>query len=111
MTEKDEIKIDHDSFTESSKLLWAMEMSLHPPHAVMEGITGSKQIVPNAAFPFCFYSSETVGTYLDDYKEHYCNAFKPTFNEHGLCYTFNNPDRGLDDVFQEGVHTYWAYSF
>ena len=59
-----------------------------------------KRIIPNAAFPFCFYSSETVGTYLDDYKEYYCNAFQPTFNEHGLCYTFNNPDAGLDDNLQ-----------
>ena len=63
-----------------------------------------KQIVPNAAFPFCFYSSETIGTwetgYVEEYKEHYCDALQPTFNEHGLCYTFNNPDAGLDNNLQ-----------
>ena len=38
--------------------------------------------------------------YNDEYKERYCDAFQPTFNEHGLCYTFNNPDVGLDNDLQ-----------
>ena len=30
----------------------------------------------------------TLGIKLEEYGEHYCNAFQPTFNEHGFCYTF-----------------------
>ena len=80
-------------------------------------------MITNAAFPFCFYSSEalgkinlnylsfkpfleiiqitlTLGIKLEEYDEHYCNAFHPTFNEYGFCYTFNNPDASLDNTFQ-----------
>ena len=42
----------------------------------------------------------TLGIKLEEYDEHYCNAFQPTFNEHGFCYTFNNPDASLDNTFQ-----------
>ena len=34
-----------------------------------------------------------------EYQESYCNAFQTTFNEHGLCYTYNNADQGFDDNF------------
>lgn len=79
-------------------------MSLQPPHP----IESSGEIVPNAAFPFCFYGSSkygslegnesVAGTFLPSYQEHYCNVFRTTFNEHGLCYTFNNADQG--SIFQ-----------
>ena len=42
----------------------------------------------------------SLGIKLEEYDEYYCNAFQPTFNEHGFCYTFNNPDTSLDNAFQ-----------
>lgn len=77
-------------------------MSLHPPHAF-----GEEGIVPSPAFPFCSYGSEstqtneTVGAFFTEYEEQFCNAFQTTFNEHGLCYTFNNADQGLPDIFNK----------
>ncbi len=69
-----------------SELLDTMKKSLHPPHVLENG-----KIVPNAAFPFCKYGSrEGDGILLPEYGERYCNAFQTTFNEYGLCYTFNN---------------------
>ena len=29
------------------------------------------------------------------------NTFQTTFNEHGLCYTFNNVDQGMEDRFRK----------
>ena len=69
-----------------SELLDTMKKSLHPPHVIENG-----KIVPNAAFPFCKYGRrEGDGILLPEYGERYCNDFQTTFNEYGLCYTFNN---------------------
>ena len=69
-----------------SELLDSMKKSLHPPHVVENG-----RIVPNAAFPFCKYGRrEGDGVLLPDYGDRFCDDFQTTFNEHGLCYTFNN---------------------
>ena len=88
----------------SPALLRAMKVSLHPPHAI-EIDEANQHIMPNPAFPFCFYGSQMKnqpakqhGSYIEAYQENYCNSFQTTFNEHGLCYTFNNADQGLDDV-------------
>ena len=36
------------------------------------------------------------------YDERYCDvkAFQPTFNEYGMCFTFNNRKQGMDHFFQ-----------
>ena len=75
-----------ESISFDSEFLDTMKKSLHPPHAIENG-----KIVPGAAFPFCKYGSrEGDGILLREYSERYCNSFQTTFNEHGLCYTFNN---------------------
>ena len=75
-----------ESIRFDSELLDMMKKSLHPPHAIENG-----KIVPGAAFPFCKYGSrEGDGIVLPEYGERYCNSFQTTFNEYGLCYTFNN---------------------
>ena len=72
-----------------------LQLTLHPPHAVH-----NKKIVSSPTFPFCFYGSEgRLG------QEHYCNAFQTTFNEYGLCYTFNNAHQGLQEYFSN--ETFW----
>ena len=39
---------------------------------------------------------------IKTYNEHYCDpvAFQPTFNEYGMCYTFNNRKQGMDEFFE-----------
>ena len=69
-----------------SELLDTMKKSLHPPHVVENG-----RVVPNAAFPFCNYGRrEGDGVQLPEYGDRFCDDFQTTFNDHGLCYTFNN---------------------
>ena len=52
-----------------------------------------------AAFPVCIYDGSQDGYEID--KEgyggkSYCNKFQTTFNEHGMCYTYNNYELSLD---------------
>lgn len=86
-----------------SDLLRVMQMSLHPPHALDQQGAEDGKVVPNPAFPFCFFGAgknkAEQGAYLSAYQEHYCNSFQTTFNEYGLCYTFNNADQGFHDYF------------
>ena len=51
--------------------------------------------------PICNYNDE-VGVVVNEYDERYCDvkAFQPTFNEYGMCFTFNNRKQGMDDFFQ-----------
>ena len=63
----EEIRNDQNYFTPSSKLLWEMQMSIHPPHAIVNEENKMKdsnnssnyRVISNAAFPFCFYSSDS----------------------------------------------------
>ena len=63
----EEIRNDQNYFTPSSKLLWEMQMSIHPPHAIVNeenktedsNNSSNYRVIPNAAFPFCFYSSDS----------------------------------------------------
>ena len=97
-----ELKILSDEFLD------IMKMSLHPPH-VFEKTKNDEdgeqeKIIPNSAFPFCFYGSEKKSKdiqspYQDfygsekkskDIQSPYCKDFQTTFNEQGQCYSFNN---------------------
>jgi hypothetical protein len=100
-TQKGHISIKDDDLKIDPELLRVMQMSLHPPHAMETDVKGHKHVVPNPAFPYCLYGSKAKGqgTYWNAYQEYYCDAFQTTFNEFGLCYTFNNADQGLDDFF------------
>ena len=51
--------------------------------------------------PICNYNDE-VGVVVKKYDERYCDvkAFQPTFNEYGMCFTFNNRKQGMDNFFQ-----------
>ena len=50
--------------------------------------------------PICNYNDE-IGAVVKKYKERYCvsTAFQPTFNEYGMCFTFNNRKQGMDQFF------------
>ena len=73
------------------EIMQVLQLTLHPPHALH-----NKKMVSSPTFPFCFYGSEgRLG------QEHYCNAFQTTFNEYGLCYTFNNAHQGT--VFENHI--------
>ena len=51
--------------------------------------------------PICNYNDE-VGVVVEEYDERYCDVktFQPTFNEYGMCFTFNNRKQGMDNFFQ-----------
>ena len=49
-----------------------------------------------AAFPVCIYDGSQDGYAGNPY----CNMFQTTFNEHGMCYTYNNYELSLDKVRQ-----------
>ena len=51
--------------------------------------------------PICNYNDE-MGSRVNPYAERYCDtaAFQPTFNDNGMCFTFNNRKQGMDEFFQ-----------
>ena len=84
-----ELKILSDEFLD------IMKMSLHPPHVIEKTKNDEdgeqEKIIPNSAFPFCFYGSEKKSKDIQSpYQESYCKDFQTTFNEQGQCYSFNN---------------------
>ena len=52
--------------------------------------------------PLCKYNSEQEGIEISKYKEKFCEAkaFQPTFNEYGMCFTYNNRKQGMDEYFR-----------
>ena len=50
--------------------------------------------------PICSYNDE-LEVVVTEYNESYCNSksFQSTFNEYGMCFTFNNRKQGIDDFF------------
>ena len=67
----------------------------HQPHVLDRRGRPKSQ----AAFPVCIYDGKQDGDEID--KEGYggtayCNKFQTTFNEHGMCYTYNNYELNLD---------------
>ena len=83
-----------------------MRYSLHPPHVLEKSDERRFSSVPGAAFPVCSYDGDVgglgaagvVGEYPSD---RFCRLFQTTFNDHGLCYTFNNVRLGSIDGQKE----------
>ena len=50
--------------------------------------------------PTCKYNDK-IGSNITGYNQSYCDesVFQPTFNEYGMCYTFNNRKQGMDQYF------------
>ena len=50
--------------------------------------------------PICKYNGQ-IGTNISGYNQTYCDetVFQPTFNEYGMCFTFNNRKQGMDEYF------------
>ena len=61
-----------------------------------EKLTTNEQVV----VPTCKYNDK-IGTNIAGYNQTYCDesVFQPTFNEYGMCYTFNNRKQGMDKYF------------
>lgn len=60
-----------------------------------------EQANPNKVYvPICSYDDE-IGVEVKEYDERYCDpkVFQLTFNEYGMCFTFNNRKQGLEDFF------------
>ena len=66
------------------------------------GFVTDQQAKPDKVYiPICNYNGE-IGVNIKTYNENYCDpvAFQPTFNEYGMCYTFNNRKQGMDEFFE-----------
>ena len=52
--------------------------------------------------PICKYNSEQDGVTIQKYNDKFCEpkAFQPTFNEYGMCFTYNNRKQGMDEYFR-----------
>ena len=52
--------------------------------------------------PFCKYNSEQNGVEIPKYNDKFCEskAFQPTFNEYGMCFTYNNRKQGMKEYFR-----------
>ena len=50
--------------------------------------------------PICKYNEEN-GIEITEYNDVFCKpkSFQPTFNEYGMCFTFNNHKQGMDEHF------------
>ena len=68
------------------------------------GFANDDQGDPNKVYvPTCSYNSKNQeGLVVKGYNDQYCNpdAFQPTFNEWGMCYTFNNFKQGMDEYYR-----------
>ena len=81
-----------------------MQMSLYPPHHWPS--ERKPNLESNIALPFCYYDSvESNGKShrndFDPYGQTLCREFKPSFDEHGLCYSFNSLPQGFADIFDK----------
>ena len=52
--------------------------------------------------PICKYNGQ-IGTNISGFNQTYCDetVFQPTFNEYGMCFTFNNRKQGMDEYFSK----------
>ena len=67
------------------------------------GYVNNEQANPGMVYvPLCKYNSEQEGIEISKYKETFCEpkAFQPTFNEYGMCFTYNNRKQGMDEYFR-----------
>ncbi|XP_059093651.1 uncharacterized protein LOC131888743 [Tigriopus californicus] len=89
---------NHFRLNLTKTLLNVMRFSIHPPHVAEVQEDFSIRQMPQPLFPFCWFRDQLdSGIKYGPYDEHYCHSFQTTFNDHGLCYTFNNFDLGFDD--------------
>lgn len=89
---------NHFRLNLTKTLLDVMRFSIHPPHVAEVEADFSIRQMPQPLFPFCWFRDQLdSGIKYGAYDEHYCHSFQTTFNDHGLCYTFNNFDLGFDD--------------
>ena len=66
------------------------------------GFVTDKKFDPYKVYvPKCNYNNED-GIQVAKNDERYCDAkaFQPTFNEYGMCFTFNNRKQGMDEFFR-----------
>ena len=67
------------------------------------GYVNNAQANPEMVYvPLCKYNSEQEGIEIRKYNEKFCEpkAFQPTFNEYGMCFTYNNRKQGMDEYFR-----------
>ncbi len=77
-----------------SDLIQIMRDSVHPPHVISK----EGKPVPQSAFPTCVYDGGAEGITVPRYDSPFCNKFQTTFNEIGMCYTYNNYELDLEGV-------------
>ena len=63
-------------------------------------LSDEKDTTERVFVPICSYNDEH-GVQINDYNEGNCSSkyFQPTFNEYGMCFTFNNRKQGMDDFY------------
>ena len=78
------------------EFLSMMRMSIYPPH-----VKEHQNMIPDAAFPICAYAGQEEGIKVKEYQnDKFCSSFQTTFNDHGLCYTFNNVQQRLESSLE-----------
>ena len=67
------------------------------------GFVTNRQANPDMVYvPICKYNSMQDGVTIQKYNDKFCEpkAFQPTFNEYGMCFTYNNRKQGMDEYFR-----------
>ncbi len=100
-------KVDLSGIEFSEKLLRVVKQSHHTPHTFdyFDDVIPHIQRVAAATVPFCWYftaNNTNSGLPFGPYGESYCDEFQTTFNEYGLCYTYNNFDLKTNGLNLEG---------
>ena len=63
----------------------------------------NRQANPDMVYvPICKYNSHQDGVTIQKYNDRFCEpkAFQPTFNEYGMCFTYNNRKQGMNEYFR-----------
>ena len=63
----------------------------------------NRQANPEMVYvPICKYNSQQDGVKIQEYNERFCEpkSFQPTFNEYGMCFTYNNRKQGMNEYFR-----------
>ncbi len=99
--------VDLSGIKFSKELLTIVKQSHHAPQVFdyFEEAEQPYQKVAAATIPFCWYYNANItnsGMPFGPYGERYCQEFQTTFNEYGLCYTYNNFDLDTNGIDLEG---------